>query len=147
MTQQVKAEKASNLRGKERVSGLLIASLAVALALVVMLQAVRPTALSTTNLAPPASDRSAASGAPALPNGAALETLRGVAAIRALDSATGSAGVSSAAHLRNVAAVRVADAAGRGAGAATAYAGLRGVAGVRALDAANSRADAATTPR
>lgn len=146
MTWQAHAEKASNLRGKGRVLGLLIAALAVAVALVVMLPGGRPTALSTTNLAPPSSGLPAGNRAPALANGADLGSLCGLAAIRALDSATGSAGVVRAARLRNVAAVRVADATGRGVGAASAYAALRGVAGVRALDAADRGADVATTP-
>ena len=93
----------------------------------------------------PAAADPKAGRAPALANGEELGNLCGLAAIRALDSATGSAGVVRAAHLRNVAAVRVADATGRGAGAALAYTALRGVAGVRALDAVNSRAAVDTT--
>src|SRR5512146_498076 len=105
MSRQVHAEMASNLGGKERISGLLIALVAVALALVMMLRGGKPTVLSKTNLAQPASDFPAAGRAPALPHPVEFGSLRGVAAIRTLDGAIGSAVASDAANLRNVAAV------------------------------------------
>jgi hypothetical protein len=146
MSRQLHAEKASFLGGKARVSSLVIVLATVALALVVMLQGGKPATLPKTNFAQSAAGFPAAGPAPALPRPAEFASLRGLAAVRALDAATGSAVAFDAAHLRNVAAVRAADATVSGAGVAASYASLRGVAAARALDAANSRANASTAP-